>query len=145
MTYELIIHNYLNAKAWTIMSHWHMYSSGYILKFYHASTRLYIPLGLLDRGHVHTGQFDWDCCFITVMSGNNGEHWEYREISLQGSWGQHAAHLGPAGPRWAPCWPHELCYLGYKCCALCHALFCTTLCGLVTSYGDIDLDKLWLR
>ena len=21
-------------------------------------------------------------------------------------------HLGPAGPRWAPCWPHELCYLG---------------------------------
>ena len=24
------------------------------------------------------------------------------------SWG----HLGPTGPRWAPCWPHELCYLG---------------------------------
>ena len=24
------------------------------------------------------------------------------------TWG----HLGPAGPRWAPCWPHELCYLG---------------------------------
>ena len=22
------------------------------------------------------------------------------------------AHLGPTGPRWAPCWPHELCYLG---------------------------------
>ena len=21
-------------------------------------------------------------------------------------------HLGPAGPRWAQCWPHELCYLG---------------------------------
>ena len=20
---------------------------------------------------------------------------------------------GPTGPRWAPCWPHELCYLGY--------------------------------
>ena len=28
------------------------------------------------------------------------------------SWGQHGAHLGPTGPRWAPCWPHELCYLG---------------------------------
>ena len=26
----------------------------------------------------------------------------------QGSWGQHGAHLGPPGPRWAPCWPHEL-------------------------------------
>ena len=22
------------------------------------------------------------------------------------------AHLGPTGPRWAPCWPHEPCYLG---------------------------------
>ena len=30
----------------------------------------------------------------------------------QGSWGQHGAHLGPTGPRWAQCWPHELCYLG---------------------------------
>ena len=32
--------------------------------------------------------------------------------ALQGSWGQHGAHLGPIGPRWAPCWPHEPCYLG---------------------------------
>ena len=24
----------------------------------------------------------------------------------------HGAHLGPTGPRWAPCWPNELCYLG---------------------------------
>ena len=30
----------------------------------------------------------------------------------QGSWGQHGAHLGPTGPRWAPCWLHERCYLG---------------------------------
>ena len=22
------------------------------------------------------------------------------------------AHLGPDGPRWAPCWPHEPCYQG---------------------------------
>ena len=26
--------------------------------------------------------------------------------------GQHGAHLGPTGSRWAPCWPHGLCYLG---------------------------------
>ena len=26
--------------------------------------------------------------------------------------GQHGAHLGLSGPRWARCWPHELCYLG---------------------------------
>ena len=29
-----------------------------------------------------------------------------------GSWGQHGAHQGPVGPRWAPCWPHEPYYLG---------------------------------
>ena len=34
----------------------------------------------------------------------------------------HGAHLGPTGPRWAPWWPHELCYLGY--CWKCH------LCGI---------------
>ena len=26
--------------------------------------------------------------------------------------GQHGAHLGPIGPRWASCWPHEPCYQG---------------------------------
>ena len=31
----------------------------------------------------------------------------------QGSWGQHGAHLGPVGPRWAPYRPHEPCYQGY--------------------------------
>ena len=36
----------------------------------------------------------------------------YTDPCYQGSWGQHGAHLGPTGPSWAPCWPHELCYLG---------------------------------
>ena len=31
----------------------------------------------------------------------------------QSSWGQHGAHLGPTGPKWAPCWPKEPCYLGW--------------------------------
>ena len=30
----------------------------------------------------------------------------------QSSWGQHGAQLGLTGPRWAPCWLHEPCYLG---------------------------------
>ena len=30
-----------------------------------------------------------------------------------GSWGQHGAKLGLTGPRWAPCWPHKPCCLGY--------------------------------
>ena len=41
---------------------------------------------------------------ITKLVGNKPRQ--------QGSWGQHRAHLGPTGPRWALCWPHELCYLG---------------------------------
>ena len=42
-------------------------------------------------------------------------HWVLMICSpwKQGSWGQHGVHLGPTGPRWAPCWPHELCYLGW--------------------------------
>ena len=40
--------------------------------------------------------------------------WSIITISLISvSWGQHGVHLGPTGPRWAPRWPHELCYLGY--------------------------------
>ena len=35
-----------------------------------------------------------------------------KHLWYQGSWGQHGAHLRPTRPRWAPCWPHELCYLG---------------------------------
>ena len=49
-------------------------------------------------------------CYTSVMASktphNHPPPW------YQGSWGQHGAHLGPTGPRWAPCWPHELCYLG---------------------------------
>ena len=35
-----------------------------------------------------------------------------RQPRKQSSWGQHGAHLGPVGPRWAPRWPHESCYQG---------------------------------
>ena len=31
----------------------------------------------------------------------------------------HGAHLGPTGPRWAQCWPHELCHLGHACGQSC--------------------------
>ena len=36
----------------------------------------------------------------------------------QGSRGPHGAHLGPVGPRWAPCGPHEPCYQGLSCSSL---------------------------
>ena len=41
----------------------------------------------------------------------SGNVWWYTHIK-QSSWGQHGTHLGPTGPSWAPCWPHESCYQG---------------------------------
>ena len=39
--------------------------------------------------------------------------WKYCRVPRkQSSWGQHGAHLGPVGPRWTPCWPHEPRYQG---------------------------------
>ena len=39
----------------------------------------------------------------------------------QGSRGPLGTHLGPVGPRWAPCWPHEPCYQGkHITCLLLH-------------------------
>ena len=35
---------------------------------------------------------------------------QYPDSKVNGA--NDGVHLGPAGPRWAPCLPHELCYLG---------------------------------
>ena len=57
-------------------------------------------------------------CNIADNMGTWQEIISLKNISC--SWGQHGAHLGPVGPRWAPCWPHEPCYQGYdliQCCS----------------------------
>ena len=69
----------------------------------------------------------------------------------QSSWGQHGAQLGPVGPRWAPCWPHELCYLGH--CTLgitaghhCNALFRegpVMQRGFTYSYHHHSTSRTW--
>ena len=56
--------------------------------------------------------FMWSIC--RYSPGLLPCHWGNHSW-LESSWGQHGAHLGPIGPRWAPCWPHEVCYLGYHC------------------------------
>ena len=48
--------------------------------------------------------------------------WATLLASTQGSWGQHGAHLGPVGPRWAPCRPHEPCCLGISCVVEWHMM-----------------------
>ena len=36
----------------------------------------------------------------------------------------HGANMGPIWGRWAPCWPHELCYLG------CYSIITAKLCAI---------------
>ena len=48
---------------------------------------------------------------------NNASHNKFCSVcslatQIASFMGQNGTHPGPTGPRWAPCWPHELCYLG---------------------------------
>ena len=65
---------------------------------------------------------------------------------IANSWDQHGAHLGPVGPRWAPCWPHKPCYQGYSSdykishkiyIQLCFVLSLVCCHFLLDSYGKI--------
>ena len=42
-------------------------------------------------------------------STSNGRQRHYPDSKV------HGANMGPTGPRWVPCWPRELCYLGIHC------------------------------
>ena len=77
------------------------------------------------RHHVLFRNGDWKCLHI-LLDGNDDplrESW-----ILTGGWLSLIAKFigptwdpsGPTGPRWAPCWPHELCYL--RCCQVCESL-----------------------
>ena len=41
-----------------------------------------------------------------------GQNWPRVKMSIIPDSKVTGANMGPTGPRWAPCWPHELCYLG---------------------------------
>ena len=49
--------------------------------------------------------------------------------------GQHGAHLGPVGPRWAPCWPYEPCYQGCHGWSNCDSGHKGTECLLIIRTG----------
>ena len=55
------------------------------------------------HGHVYI----WDPCLFLCLVCRN-----VPESKVHGA--NMGAHLGPTGPSWSPCWPHELSYLG--CC-----------------------------
>ena len=50
---------------------------------------------------------------------------------------QHGAHLGPVGPRWVPCGPHEPCYQG-NVSTICHHL-CRTAATPCAQYDQCSL------
>ena len=50
----------------------------------------------------------WQCTYSSFSAAYQRQSFSWK----QGSWDQNEAHLEPIGPRWAPCWLHELCYLG---------------------------------
>ena len=63
----------------------------------------------------------------------------------KGSWGQHGAHLGPRGPMWAPCCPHEFCNLEHASnISLCFLkkFFSNTRVNRVTSIFSCDQAAL---
>ena len=64
----------------------------------------------------------------------------------------HGAHMGPTGPRWAPCWPHELCYLRrsgtrwFECCQqirLLAAIKLPVLCHVSIHYAPTAPVARW--
>ena len=62
-----------------------------------------------DRFHVKMQSYRYTSSHYKIRLCN-GNPYTYPE--KRSSWGQHGAHLGPTGPRWAQCWSHELGYLG---------------------------------
>ena len=72
--------------------------------------------------------------FLRVISGNTPEICVFLKISNNYNWWQKwssksaliARFMGPTGPRWAPCWSYEPCYLGGSS-YLIRSLLCLTM------------------
>ena len=86
---------------------------GYLADFFLCCGEYMCPLALCHHKHglLSTLTTAMEARVTLLME------WNFR-VDLSGEapdskvpWGQHGAHLGPTGPRWAPCWPHEFCYL----------------------------------
>ena len=63
-------------------------------------------------GQVHCRISDMDLLFQKQACPSPGMNWGLHAQIAKFICGQHGSHLGPAGPRRAPCWPHEPCYEG---------------------------------
>ena len=86
---------------------------------------------------MYSGDCSYDIAHIDAVHGET-------QLSLIARFmGPTWAHLGPTGPRWAPCWPHELCYLGWHCPFWCWAWKGTYNYG-IAYIDDVHLaTQLW--
>ena len=83
------------------------------------------PVNSPHKGPVTRKMFSFDDVImftgesLNVPSDDQGRPPDDLSVSMNAvrisicSLGQYGAHLGPVGPRWAPCWPHEPSYQGF--------------------------------
>ena len=82
----------------------------------------YLLLPIVHADLVLTRNHIWNCKFMVPLIA------------------RHGAHLGPTGPRWAPCWPHELFYLGrYHRTCNSWVVSTTTLLSILRYASDSQL------
>ena len=66
-----------------------------------------LHIAIIDAAH----RYEW-CMQVSPWGPSKRHKVHACAILIARFMGQHLAHLGPTGPRLAPCWPHEPCYLG---------------------------------
>ena len=118
-----------------------------------ANKSLEIPIAVKTRKK-HAYHYSQHCacwwisavrCYFGHMQPQRWSTWG-RLITVhypweQGTWGQHGAHLGTTGPRWAPCWPHEPFYLGHldKLLQYIYVSVCVSKCLRCDAVVNISL------
>ena len=112
---------------------------------------------LLSRLNFADSRISWirNSCFKERIHGNHLRPVAVIKISdglprWQGSRGQQRAHLGPVVPRWALCWPYELCFptatnLSIDMADLAHSLVCTWTITLLSRVPKLCISCIWWR
>ena len=65
----------------------------------------------LEFYHFHWWKYIWRTCLPKCWPFCPGGDESMPSSSNPGN-KVYGAYMGPTGPRWVPCWPHEFCYLG---------------------------------
>ena len=99
---------------------------------------VYPPSNFVGRGYNNITSADM--LILCIAGHQQAWYWSHHfSISLIAKFmGPIWAHLGPTGPSWAPCWPHELCYLG-----LFSWRWISHTCSISMSRNYINTNPYW--